>query len=243
MLLYDDLRTGPIVDDHEYELIQAMKLLHSEAIQETIKTGKATHFATIEREKNLANAKCEKLATAIEFVTKVQLEMLIACSLFWVRRPGADTRQISEAIPFFAKMLEDEHRDIRLNAVEALINVTKIACAAAGGGIGGQSKSLITTELSAQIASIQQDLNIGERKRGDRVALISAMTLESLGGREPEEEDLVMLRKVNDLLINCWADVERTVVQTSLKGSINLTRLSCVRRWMLEGETKCKSIL
>ncbi|KND03924.1 uncharacterized protein SPPG_01373 [Spizellomyces punctatus DAOM BR117] len=121
----------PIVSDEQYEALEEFKTANQEATLEIVKTGKTDKFSALEIRKNELNDLVDTRSEQLRRLTVIALHGTSGYGLFHALSTAVPESRLMSAFQFLADMLENEHRGIRIAAVEALVTIVMIQLEAA----------------------------------------------------------------------------------------------------------------
>ncbi|KAI9106007.1 armadillo-type protein [Phlyctochytrium arcticum] len=116
----------PIVSDEQYEALEAFKAATQEATLEIVKSGKTDKFSALEMRKNDLNDLVDTRLEQLRRLTVIALHGISGYGLFHALSTALSESQIVAAFQLLADMLENEHRGIRIAAVESLVTIAMI---------------------------------------------------------------------------------------------------------------------
>ncbi|KAJ3041917.1 hypothetical protein HDV00_008426 [Rhizophlyctis rosea] len=143
---YNDYIDVPIVSDEQYEALEAYKAAAQEATLEIVKTGKTDKLTNLEAKKNDLNDMVDakvmpiyvrvvlngilkiktKQSEQLRRLTIMALHGTSGYGLYHALLTSSNENRLIAAFEFISGMLDNEHRGIRIAAVEALVTITKL---------------------------------------------------------------------------------------------------------------------
>ncbi|KAJ3055066.1 hypothetical protein HK097_011629 [Rhizophlyctis rosea] len=123
---YSDYIDVPIVSDEQYEALEAFKAAAQDATLEIVKTGKTDKLTSLEAKKNDLNDVVDAKSEQLRRLTIMALHGTSGYGLYHALSTTCPETRLIDAFQFISGMLENEHRGIRIAAVEALVTITKL---------------------------------------------------------------------------------------------------------------------
>ncbi|KAJ3313925.1 hypothetical protein HDU76_002509 [Blyttiomyces sp. JEL0837] len=160
----------PIVSEEQYLAIEAFKASSQEATLEAVKSGKTDKLSGLDAKKTELNDIVDSKSEQLRKLTILALHGTSGYGLYFALSNGksleiggtcTDT-QLNESVAFLSSMLDNEHRGIRIAAVEAVTTITRL-----------QLESLVKANFVAKIQEIISGF-LG-RLKADMINLIAQL--------------------------------------------------------------------
>ncbi|KAJ3101339.1 hypothetical protein HDU97_001433 [Phlyctochytrium planicorne] len=116
----------PIVSEEQFTALEKFKTSTQEATLEMVKSGKTDKLSSLDAQKTEISDVIDLKSEQLRKLTIVALHCTSGYGLYHALTLVATDARLITAIQFLADMLENEHRGIRMAAVEAINTITKI---------------------------------------------------------------------------------------------------------------------
>ncbi|KAJ3014030.1 hypothetical protein HKX48_005388 [Thoreauomyces humboldtii] len=214
--LYGDLESSffffneyidiPIVSDEQYNALESFKAATQEATLEIVKTGKTDKLASLEARKNEMNDMVDTKSDQLRRLTVIALHGISGYGIFHALSFASPETRLVESVQYIAEMLENEHRGIRIAAVEALVTISMIQLESnVKPGFVNKIKSVVQTFLP-RLVDENAELY---RRKADQLNLIAQLI--------PYIKERPLRLQFIRVLVQLWKDPDTEVRVTSIK--------------------------
>ncbi|KAI8922787.1 armadillo-type protein [Entophlyctis helioformis] len=196
----------PIVSDEQFESLERYRETTHEATLEIVKSGKTEKLTTLDNRRVEMNESVDVKSEQLRRITIIALHLLSGYGLCNALSTASRVEQTAEAFHFIADMLSDEHRGLRIAAVEALVTTVQLQSESIDNTEFIEKIDNIVGELLAKLKSEYQSLY---RRKADYATLISHLVIPI----SKHEHRLEILR----LLVQMWRDPDSEVRIPSIR--------------------------
>ncbi|KAJ3415514.1 RNA polymerase II associated protein 1 [Chytridiales sp. JEL 0842] len=215
--LYEDLENTffffneyvdvPIVSEEQLQALEGYKSAAQEATLEIVKLGKTDKLSDIDVKRNELNEVVDVKSEHLRHLTILALHGTSGYSLYHALSTANVDAQVPPSIHFLAKMLENEHRGIRIAAVEALTTITRLQMETS---VSPTFVNTIQEVISGFLAKLLDESSQNlYRRKADIINLIAHLLI-YINHKE-------MRRQVVNLLVRLWRDHDSEVRVTAIK--------------------------
>ncbi|KAJ3148056.1 hypothetical protein HDU89_004901 [Geranomyces variabilis] len=196
----------PIVSDEQYNALEAYKAATQEATLEIVKTGKTDKLSTLSMRRNELNDMVDTKSDQLRRLTVIALHAISGYGLFYALSTAATEARLIEAFHFLSEMLANEHRGIRIAAVEALVTTTMIQLEfSVKQGFVNKIKNIVQEFLS-RLVDDNAELY---RRKADQLNLMAQLI--------PSIKERSLRLQFIRVLVQLWKDPDTEVRVTSIK--------------------------
>ncbi|KAJ3242402.1 hypothetical protein HDU78_001407 [Chytriomyces hyalinus] len=225
----------PIVSDEQYEALEALKAENQKATLEAVKSGTTDRLSALDMKKVEMDEMLESKSESLRRITILALHATSGFGIYYALSTECTEANLIAALQFLADMLQNEHRGIRITAVEAFLTLSKIQ-------LENTTSTSLTPPLTAVPGAIgtpqQPTLQLTQQRRPDLLRKIQdtvTLFLDKLTeGTEiyrrkadyisltaqlltHVSNDAFMVLKVLHLLVRFWRDPDNEVRIMSIK--------------------------
>lgn len=122
---FNDFLDIPIVSEEQYASICAHKQAAQEAAMELVKLGRSEKLSVHDAQKNEMNEALDSKNDLLKRLIVLMLHCTSGYGLYYAMSKDCKDESMLEAVDFLAAMLENEHRGIRIAAVESIVTIVR----------------------------------------------------------------------------------------------------------------------
>ncbi|KAJ3226007.1 hypothetical protein HK099_005713 [Clydaea vesicula] len=194
---FNDYVDVPIVSEEQYLAFEEFKRSNQEATLEIVKSGKTDKLTSLEEQKDAMNVLLDVKSEQLRRMTNLALHGISGFGQFYALSSCCPNFELANSFIFLTEMLENEHRGIRIAAVEALSLVCKL-----------QFELSVKEELLTQVQRITQlfiNRLVEENKTLYRKKADMAEALAKLVVYVPDRATRL---SVISILVKFWSDAD-----------------------------------
>ncbi|TPX59062.1 hypothetical protein PhCBS80983_g02729 [Powellomyces hirtus] len=214
--LYTDLESSffffneyidiPIVSDEQYNALEAFKAATQEATLEIVKTGKTDKLSNLSMQRNELNDMVDTKSDQLRRLTIIALHGISGYALFYALSTACAEVRLIDAFQFLSEMLGNEHRGIRIAAVEALVTTSMIQLESTPKpGFVNKIKTVVQ-EFLPRLVDENAELY---RRKADQLNLMAQLV--------PCIKERTLRLQFIRVLVQLWRDPDTEVRVTSIK--------------------------
>ncbi|KAJ3090469.1 hypothetical protein HK102_003650 [Quaeritorhiza haematococci] len=219
--LYEDLENSffffndyidvPIVSDEQFQALEAFKAASQEATLEVVKSGKTEKLMSLEDKRNELNDMIDAKSVQLRRLTIMALHGTSGYGLCHALSTTFPEAALISGFQFLVEMLENEHRGIRIAAVEAVITMIKLQLEAAPAQSQQQISLVNKIQLVTEtyISRLIQDRATLYRKKADMINMMAQLL--------PFIKNRRLTIRTLHLLVDFWKDQDSEVRITAVK--------------------------
>ncbi|KAJ3084110.1 hypothetical protein HDU99_003321 [Rhizoclosmatium hyalinum] len=195
----------PIVSEEQYEALEALKAENQKATLEAVKSGTTDRLSALDMKKAEMDEMIELKSESLRRVTILALHATSGFGVYYALTLDCTEAQIISSLQFLTDMLQNEHRGIRIAAVEAFLLISKIQ-------LENGSRPDILRKTQDTVNEFLAKLEDGSelfRRKCDYISLISQLLV--------NVNDNITIIKVLVLLVKFWKDPDNEVRIMAIK--------------------------
>ncbi|KAJ3128551.1 hypothetical protein HK100_009127 [Physocladia obscura] len=195
----------PIVSEEQYEALEFLKAENQKATLEAVKSGTTERLTALDMKKVAMDDMLESKSESLRRFTILTLQATSSYGVYHALSLDCSESNIIDSLQFISDMLQNEHRGIRIAAVEAFLTVSKIQ-------LENQDRPDILHKIQDTVTFYFEKLiDKSEifRRKADYINLVSQLLVYF--------NDSNVVIKVLSLLVKFWKDPDNEVRIISIK--------------------------
>ncbi|KAL2913671.1 hypothetical protein HK105_206831 [Polyrhizophydium stewartii] len=206
LYFYNEFVDIPIVSDEQFDSVERHRASAQEATLEIVKSGRTEKLSGMESRRSEMNEAVDTKSEHLRRITIIALHLLSGCGLFYSLTTAFRVDQIVDGFQFIADMLGDEHRGLRIAAVEALVTIVQIQVE---NGAAAELTDRVGVVVQDMLAKLTNEFSTLYRRKADYATLISQLV-----AFIPNPELRLRILRV---LVQMWRDPDSEVRITAIK--------------------------
>ncbi|KAI9350180.1 armadillo-type protein [Obelidium mucronatum] len=195
----------PIVSEEQYEALEELKAENQKATLEAVKSGTTDRLSALDMKKVEMDEMLESKSESLRRITILALHATSGYGVYYALSLECEESALTNALKFLVDMLENEHRGIRIAAVEAFLTIAKIQLE------NGPRPDILRNVQDTVTHFLDKLLDGTElyRRKADYISLIAQLLV--------HVNDNFVIIKVLVLLVKLWKDPDSEVRIMSIK--------------------------